>query len=137
MILNFSRRILTGAPVSPRTPGIPPITEAQAEALDAVHFTALKHQLSIPMQRGDLRFINNHAVLHSRDAFEDSDQSQRHLVRLWLRHPEKAWKMPQGLEMAWDRVYMDLGDQSNEEWPLKQVVTSLQLMTQPKSCGQG
>ncbi|KPM45634.1 hypothetical protein AK830_g919 [Neonectria ditissima] len=137
VIMNFSRRILTGAPASPRTPGIPPITEAQAEALDAVHFTALKHQLTIPMQQGDIRFINNHTVLHGRDAFDDSDQAQRHLVRLWLRHPGKAWRMPAGLDMAWDRVYAELGDEGDENWPLNPVVSADRLMSRQKSCGQG
>ncbi|KAK7402615.1 hypothetical protein QQX98_011627 [Neonectria punicea] len=137
VIMNFSRRLLTGAPASPRTPGIPPITEAQAEALDAVHFTAMKHQLSIPMQKGDIRFINNHAVLHARDAFDDSDQAQRHLVRLWLRHPEKAWQMPKGLDMAWDRVYAELGSEGDENWPLQPVVSADRLISRQKSCGQG
>ncbi|KAL6412676.1 taurine catabolism dioxygenase TauD [Ilyonectria robusta] len=136
--MNFSRRILTGAPASPRSPMIPPITEAQAEALDAVHFTALKHQLSIPLQEGDIRFINNHAVLHGRDAFDDSDQSQRHLVRLWLRNPDKAWRMPTGLNMAWDRVYRDLGLEGDDEsWPLMPVISEKRLMNRQASCGQG
>lgn len=138
VITNFSRRILTGAPASPRSPMIPPITEAQAEALDAVHFTALKHQLSIPLQEGDIRFINNHAVLHGRDAFDDSDQSQRHLVRLWLRNPDKAWRMPTGLNMAWDRVYRDLGLEGDDEsWPLMPVISEKRLMNRQASCGQG
>ncbi|KAH6971664.1 hypothetical protein BKA56DRAFT_594770 [Ilyonectria sp. MPI-CAGE-AT-0026] len=138
VIMNFSRRILTGAPASPRSPMIPPITEAQAEALDAVHFTALKHQLSIPLQEGDIRFINNHAVLHGRDAFDDSDQSQRHLVRLWLRNPDKAWRMPAGLNMAWDRVYRDLGLETDDEsWPLMPVISEKRLMNRQASCGQG
>ncbi|KAH8694634.1 hypothetical protein BGZ61DRAFT_33097 [Ilyonectria robusta] len=138
VIMNFSRRILTGAPASPRSPMIPPITEAQAEALDAVHFTALKHQLSIPLQEGDIRFINNHAVLHGRDAFDDSDQSQRHLVRLWLRNPDKAWRMPTGLNMAWDRVYRDLGLEGDDEsWPLMPVISEKRLMNRQASCGQG
>ena len=36
VVINFSRRTLTGSAVSPRSVGIPGLTEAQAEALDAV-----------------------------------------------------------------------------------------------------
>lgn len=30
---------------------------------------------------------------------------RRHLVRLWLRDPEYAWKTPAVLQERWDRVY--------------------------------
>ncbi|KAK7915281.1 hypothetical protein PG985_012984 [Apiospora marii] len=139
LITNFSRRILTGAPpASPRTPGIPPMSEAQAEALDAVHFTAVKHQLSTRMEPGDVTFLNNHAVLHCRDAFEDDDdQRQRHLVRLWLRHPDKAWRVPAPLRMAWDRVYADVSD-VDDEWPLRPRLDRCGISTRNNpSCGQG
>ncbi|KAK5449837.1 hypothetical protein LTS15_008409 [Exophiala xenobiotica] len=43
LITSFSRRLLVGhLPFEARTPGIPGLTEAQAEALDAVHFVAQK-----------------------------------------------------------------------------------------------
>lgn len=67
----YSRRPLTGSPVAPRTPGVPNMTERQAEALDMVHFTAVKRQLSFTAQRGDVILVNNLAVMHARDAFTD------------------------------------------------------------------
>jgi hypothetical protein len=33
------------------------------------------------------------------------DLVRRHLIRLWLRDPELAWKTPEGLQERWDRVY--------------------------------
>jgi hypothetical protein len=30
---------------------------------------------------------------------------RRHLLRLWLRNEELAWKLPQPLEDAWDLLY--------------------------------
>lgn len=33
---------------------------------------------------------------------------RRHLLRLWLRDPENAWKTPEPLEHRWDTVYKDL-----------------------------
>jgi hypothetical protein len=115
------------------------MTEDQAEALDAVHFTALKNQVVIPMQQGDMRFLNNHAILHNRDSFEDSDQRRRHLARLWLRNPAKAWALPRGLEMAHDRVYgeWDDIDEDDRNWPLDPAIEEKMLLRGYSSCGQG
>ena len=104
IIFNFSRRVLTGAPMTPRSTNIPPMTEAQAEALDAVHYSALKHCLNLQVKKGDMCFINNLAFMHSRTAFEDRDDSRRLIMRLWLNNPELAWKIPPGLQLAWDRM---------------------------------
>lgn len=112
-ILNFSRRVLTGSSESPRSPGIPPITEAQAEALDAVHFSAQKHSLELELKAGDMSFINNYAIMHSRQSFADKGSSRRYLLRLWLNNPEKAWRLPDGLQLPWDRIFAPLHEISN------------------------
>jgi hypothetical protein len=117
MILIFSRRNLTGSSVTPRTPEIPPITEAQAEALDAVHFCAMKHSLKLRLIAGDMCFINNFAVMHSRNSFEDNDQGKRYVLRLWLSNPEKGWKVPQGLQLAWDRIFEPL-EEISDYWDI-------------------
>ncbi|KAM7187469.1 hypothetical protein V8F33_011209 [Rhypophila sp. PSN 637] len=70
----YSRRPLTGSPVAPRTVGIPPMTERQAEALDMVHFTAVKCQLKFEARRGDIICVNNLAVMHAREGFTDFDE---------------------------------------------------------------
>jgi hypothetical protein len=107
-----------------------------------VHFTAHKHAATIPLQAGDLRFINNLAVLHCRDAFEDGEgegeggQQRRHLVRLWLRSPQRGWDMPPKLRMAWDRVYADLPGEP-EEWQLDPELTAERVVQRQSSCGQG
>jgi alpha-ketoglutarate-dependent taurine dioxygenase len=40
------------------------------------------------MQRGDMQFVNNRTVLHSRTAFQDHEEPRRrrHLLRLWMRY---------------------------------------------------
>ena len=85
--LAFSRRLLTGSKVSPRSKGLPCMTEDQAEALDAVHFTAEKHCISLDCKRGDMQFWNNLVLLHAREGFKDDPEKgkKRHLLRLWLR----------------------------------------------------
>lgn len=118
-ILNFSRRVLTGHPLHPRSKGIPSLTEAQAEALDAVHYAADAHQLKVTMEQGDIRFINNMGILHGREAFSDggTDLSKRHLLRLWLHNKDKVWTLPPALEIAWARVFDD--DERLTRWHIE------------------
>ncbi|GAB1312430.1 TauD/TfdA-like domain-containing protein [Madurella fahalii] len=104
----YSRRPLTGSPVSPRTPGIPAMTERQAEALDMVHFAAVENQLSISAKRGDIILLNNLAVMHGRDAFVDGAPDtarQRHVMRLWLRNEQLAWPKPDIVKPIFDLKY--------------------------------
>ncbi|KAF9501195.1 Clavaminate synthase-like protein [Pleurotus eryngii] len=105
VVIQYSRRHFTGYGSQKRNPNIPPITEAQAEALDAVHFLAEKHSLGLNFQKGDIQYINSMGLLHARDAFRDDAEHTRHLVRLWLRNDELAWKTPKSLEQIWKTLY--------------------------------
>jgi hypothetical protein len=141
LITSFSRRLLVGhAPFQPRTPGIPGLTEAQAEALDAVHFVALRHEIKPRMERGDIRFINNMALLHRREAFENpkgEDAARgRHLVRVWLHNTEMCWKLPEPLRLAWARVFEDDDEERGEHWDLAPVRNSVngRIMRTGGSC---
>ncbi|KAL4780651.1 hypothetical protein BJX76DRAFT_360635 [Aspergillus varians] len=118
---SFSRRPLTGAPSCPHTPGIPPMTEEQAEALDTVHFTAQKHQLCIPLQRGDIQILNNLALFHARRGFVDDDVRKRHLLRLWLRNEEMAWEIPAVLVGQAREVYGREGLDAEPKWDVNQT----------------
>lgn len=55
---------------------MPPLSEAQAEALDALHFTAMKHQLKMQLEKGDIQFINNVALVHAREGFRDEPENR-------------------------------------------------------------
>jgi hypothetical protein len=63
-------------------------TEQQQEALNMVQEIANRPELRLSMmfQEGDMQFINNHTILHSRSAFEDYDEPERkrHLLRMWI-----------------------------------------------------
>ncbi|PPR60114.1 MAG: hypothetical protein CFH10_01662 [Alphaproteobacteria bacterium MarineAlpha4_Bin2] len=65
-----------------------PVSEADVKALDYVSEVASQPVLSYEMtlQAGDIQIVNNHAVLHSRNEFTDSDDpaKRRKLFRLWL-----------------------------------------------------
>lgn len=81
------------------------MTELQAEALDAVHFTAREHALELRLRPGDVLLVNNFAALHARAGFADDDSHDRakskarrtrHLLRLWLRNERRRWPTPPG-----------------------------------------
>lgn len=72
VIIQYSRRHFTGYGQQKRSQNIPPITEAQAEALDTVHFLAEKYSLGLNFQKGDIQYINSMGLLHARDSFKDS-----------------------------------------------------------------
>ena len=67
------------------------LTDIQREALDFVQEVANRPELRLRMHfaEGDMQFINNHAILHAREAYEDFDEPElkRHLLRMWISLP--------------------------------------------------
>ncbi|KAK4501968.1 hypothetical protein PRZ48_007778 [Zasmidium cellare] len=123
MIIQYARRTFTGYWGLPRSSNIPPISEAQAEALDALHFLAEKHALSLDFRKGDVQFANNLSIFHARDGFKDTPTQQRHLIRLWLRDPENAWETPEALKGRWEHVYGGVTAE-NSVFPLEPRIRS-------------
>ena len=76
IIIQYARRYFTGFQALPRSKDIPPITEAQAEALDTLHFLAEKFSLGLNFQKGDIQYINNLSIFHARDGFKDNERQQ-------------------------------------------------------------
>jgi hypothetical protein len=107
------------------------MTEAQAEALDAVHFLAEKHQLKLSMEVGDLRFFNNLALLHRRDVFENDQENSRHMIRVWLRNEGLTWSLPGLLDLAMDRCFAENEDLMEKDYSYlpKDIVTPPMLRT--------
>ena len=72
-------------------PEVPRLTGAQREALAMVNDLAGDDALRLDMdfRPGDLQFVSNHSILHSRTAYEDwpEIERRRHLLRLWLACP--------------------------------------------------
>ena len=54
---------------------------------------------------GDVQWINNHVVLHSRTDYEDFEEPERkrHLLRLWVASPDAP-----ALPDAWALAYKDV-----------------------------
>ncbi|MBT6034871.1 MAG: hypothetical protein HOJ34_03820 [Kordiimonadaceae bacterium] len=85
--------------------GVPKMSEAQWEAIDML--VELADELSFEMRfvPGDIQFVNNHVIYHSRGAFEDDAASGyvRDLYRLWLTVPNSR-SLPQDHEILWRNV---------------------------------
>ena len=68
--------------------GVPAITVEQEAAFDAIDAMAADPAFHLDMDfaPGDMQFLNNHVVLHSRTNYEDhaDPNKRRHLLRLWL-----------------------------------------------------
>jgi len=118
---NFARRLFTGyGAYEGRSSYLPPISEAQAEALDAIEFTALKYTSVMTLRKGDIQLQHNLATIHGRKAFTDADGFPfmgRHLLRLWVRDEELAWSTPPELQSDWDRVFNPSVGPGDECWP--------------------
>jgi hypothetical protein len=67
--------------------GVPKYTAAQQEAIQLYRRTIDETALDIAFRRGDIQFLNNFVMLHTRRGYEDWPEAarKRHLLRLWLR----------------------------------------------------
>ena len=78
------------------------LTEEEVAALDAIDEIVADPQfhLRMDMQKGDMQFINNFVILHSRTEYIDhADGRHRHLVRLWLDAPQGRRRGPTLLDI--------------------------------------
>ncbi|KAK1725131.1 TfdA family taurine catabolism dioxygenase TauD [Colletotrichum acutatum] len=105
LAVQYARRYFVGYGALPRSEEIPPISEAQAEALDTLHYLGEKFAVNLDFQKGDIQYANNMGIFHARDGFTDTQEQQRHLLRQWLRDPEYGWETPEPLKERWAQLY--------------------------------
>lgn len=71
---------------------VPRLTAADIEALDTMDALAEDPAIHLDMtfEPGDMQFLCNHTIMHSRTAYEDwpEPERRRHLLRLWLACPD-------------------------------------------------
>lgn len=74
-----------------RFPEVPRLSQAQREALALMSNLANDpaYYLDMELEPGDIQFLCNYEILHSRTLYEDwpEPDRKRHLLRLWLRTP--------------------------------------------------
>jgi len=68
-----------------------PLTPIEQAALDYLDEQTRRPDLRLDMdlEAGDIQFVNNYTVLHSRTEFVDGSEphQKRHMLRLWLKFP--------------------------------------------------
>lgn len=68
-----------------------PVPQGLNQALDRIdkYLSVNEHLLTFNMERGDMLFVNNAFICHSRTSFEDSPDAdkKRMLVRTWINNP--------------------------------------------------
>jgi hypothetical protein len=85
---TYNRDFITAAQ---RFDDVPRLSDKQIEAMDMIDELAGSDRIRLDMdfRPGDMQFIHNHQVLHSRTSYEDypEPERKRHLLRLWLTPP--------------------------------------------------
>jgi hypothetical protein len=85
LVTNYVRSTINKAQ---RFDDVPRLTEQQLEAFELIERTTADDKLHLNMsfEPGDIQFLNNHYILHSRTAYVDFEEpsKRRHLLRLWL-----------------------------------------------------
>jgi hypothetical protein len=88
LFVRYNRTFIESAQ---RFDEVPKLTSDQRRALDLMDALCndAKFCLDMEFERGDMQFLNNYVVLHSRGEYEDwqEPERKRHLLRLWLRTP--------------------------------------------------
>lgn len=85
---------------------LPRLTPRQIEALDLMDTLCYDKSLHLDMalEAGDMQFVNNYTVLHSRTTYEDwpEPERRRYLLRLWLNTG-----LVKELPASWSERYAD------------------------------
>ncbi|MEE2760760.1 MAG: TauD/TfdA family dioxygenase, partial [Pseudomonadota bacterium] len=68
---------------------VPKFTAEQADGIEMFRHLCEELHHRQEFNPGDIQFLNNHVIQHSRTEFEDWEDSnkKRHLLRLWLEVP--------------------------------------------------
>jgi hypothetical protein len=71
-----------------RAAHVPPLSPEQEQAMEVLDQlnNDPRFALTMDLRAGDMQFLNNHAILHARTAYEDHAEPERRrdLIRLWL-----------------------------------------------------
>lgn len=105
--VNFSLPALLGSLWIPRSVDAPSLSAAQSHALARFLEVATSTAIKVEQTAGDLLFINNLSIIHARSAYTNISNTAppRHLLRLFLRDPERAWKLHPSYREKVDRRF--------------------------------
>ena len=88
-----------------RFPDAPRMSNAQREALDLYYEICDALCLRLHFEPGDIQFLQNHVVFHSRTAYVDAPPPapRRQLMRIWLSLPDGR-RLPPALAEKWINI---------------------------------
>jgi hypothetical protein len=88
-----------------RFPEAPRMSNAQHEALDVYYAICDELCLRLHFEPGDIQFLQNHVVFHSRTAYVDAPDPapRRHLMRIWLSLPDGR-ELPPAFAEKWINI---------------------------------
>lgn len=77
----------------------------------------MKNSITLPVEKGDMLFVNDLALFHARTGFDDGGiPLKRHLVKMYFRDPEQGWNIPPSMENEWKTSYSpNLADGTRKE----------------------
>jgi len=89
LVTTYVRSTMKKAQRFEDVPRLTPQIEEACDMLDSLAESPEFH-LDMEFRTGDMQFLNNHWIMHSRTAFEDfpEPERRRHLFRLWLACPD-------------------------------------------------
>ncbi|HET8996366.1 MAG TPA: TauD/TfdA family dioxygenase [Acetobacteraceae bacterium] len=101
LVTTYVRSSILKAQRFPEVPRVTPELDAACNLLDSLAESGEIH-LDMEFRPGDIQFLNNHWILHSRTAFEDfaEPERRRHLFRLWLACADGP-KLPEVFTRVW------------------------------------
>ena len=65
-----------------------------------------------------MAFLNDMAIVHTRESFKEGGDLQRHLLKFYLRDPKQNWPIPATARQHWDAIYgpNTTDGRREEEW---------------------
>ncbi|EGX45832.1 hypothetical protein AOL_s00117g37 [Orbilia oligospora ATCC 24927] len=103
IIIQLSRQVLLGTTNLPRSAGLPPLNASQIEALAALDELCNKYSFVVEQKQGDILCVNNFGILHARDAWTDTPDHKRHILRILSKDPRHAWDKPALVADEWEK----------------------------------
>lgn len=107
LVTNYVRSTMKKAQRFADVPRLTPQLEEACDTLDALAESPEFH-LDMEFLPGDIQFLNNHWIMHSRTAFEDfpEPENRRHLFRLWLACGDGP-PLPESFTQHWQGANQD------------------------------
>lgn len=87
---------------------MPKVSDKQLYAMHVIQDLAAQFSTKLDRKQGDIQFLNNLSIMHAREAYHGANgkASSRHLLRMFLRDPDRAWQKPTGFRAHFDDPFV-------------------------------